>query len=65
MPKIDEDHADQMFTEFLLENYPPYEIGGLEFQPNVILQTDEIAYREAFLEFVEMLIEDGYEVEGY
>lgn len=66
MQKITEGELQDMFDEYLTENYEPYEIAGVTLYPAVMLKrTDPIAYRTSLANYADYLSRDGYEVEGY
>jgi len=62
---LTEDEAISLYDEMIDEG-GPIVVQGINFVPSIALRRlDPIAYREGFNQYVDFLIEAGYEVEGY
>ena len=63
---LSEEEAKANFDAFLDECYPMVTIGYSEFYPSTVLkECDPISYRIGFADYVDSLIEEGVQVEGY
>lgn len=62
---ITEDEALKMFDDMIDEG-GPVTVMGINFTPSrVLTDLDPIAYREGFNQYVDSLMDSGYEVEGF
>jgi hypothetical protein len=62
---ITEDQAIEMYDN-MIDDDGPVTVAGIEFVPSRALKLlDPIAYRTGFSDFADMLVDDGYEIEGY
>lgn len=51
--------AEEAYDDFLNEIFPEYEIAGLSLLPSrVLANTDPVAYRMGFLDFLDMQQEE-------
>ena len=62
---ITEEEAEAMYDSMIDEG-GPVTVAGIDFVPSRALKLlDPIAYRTGFSDYADMLIQDGYEIEGY
>ena len=62
---LTEDEAIDLYDEMIDEG-GPVTVAGIDFVPSRALKLlDPIAYRTGFSDYADMLIQDGYEIEGY
>jgi len=63
---ITEFEALRLYDDMLDDSNETVTVAGSQFSPSCVLRSlDPIAYREGFSQYVDFLIEGGYEVEGY
>lgn len=62
LDSVTEDEALDMFRDMLNEAFPDYMMGDMIFLPSDILASDPVAFREAFLGYIDS---EGIEVEGF
>lgn len=64
--KLSEQELADAFDDFLNENYGSFEMNGFHFwASNIMKMTDPIMYRVSLTDYANMLIEDGYQIDGY
>lgn len=56
--EVSEKDLEDSFEEMIDDCYPNYKIGSLTFLPSRILKSDPVAFREAFLEYLNSELED-------
>jgi hypothetical protein len=62
---LTEDEAIDLYDNMIDEGGPVI-VSGMEFVASHALKLlDPIAYRTGFSDFADMLVDDGYEIEGY
>lgn len=64
--KLSEQELTEAYNDWLDEQYGSFEMGGHQFwASNIMKSTDPIMYRVGLSDYADMLLEEGYEIEGY
>jgi hypothetical protein len=64
--KLSEQELAEAYNDWLNENYGSFEIGEcVLWSSDILKSTDPIAYRVGLNDYADMLLEEGYEIEGY
>jgi len=61
--KITEDEAKELYDEYI-DEFADTRVGNIEFSSSHVLEElDPIAYNAGFRDYLDVLIEDGYELD--